>query len=337
MRSGRAGIGIAGIVLGALVAARALADDAPHVVLPEPVWDFGTVEQGQKVEHVFRLSNRGSGVLRIDHVKSSCGCTVAVVSARDVAPGGDGRVTVTLDTGRMAGRTSKVVTVYTSDPDAAVVSLALTGQVLADLLATPNALYLGKVRRGEPVSREVLVTPGRQDESSVVTAVEHSNPALHASLDARADGAGQRIVVTLDRDTPLGRFNDTLTLRTTSRRTPVITVPVFGSIDGDVIVLPPQVTFGVTHAGGAPERELYIRNRSARALTVTRVDVPSDVATYDLKAVEEGQEYRLTIRLRDGLKPGKVESAVEIYTDDPAESRIVVPLYAIVRDGQRRG
>src|SRR5581483_3828305 len=198
MGLGRTAIGLAGILLGAALAARAGADAGGRVVVPEQTWDFGTVEQGTKVEHVFRLANRGSDTLRIDHVKSSCGCTVGVASARDVPAGGEGRITVTLDTARMAGRTNKVVSVHTSDPEASVVSLGMTGTVLADLVATPNALYLGHIRRGDAAS-----------------AVEHSNPALHTALGPRPDG-GQRVVVTLDRDTPLGRFNDTLTLRTTS-------------------------------------------------------------------------------------------------------------------------
>src|SRR5881392_1925689 len=54
---------------------------APRLALEQRAFDFGTVERGAKVEHTFPLPNRGEGVLLIDHVKSSCGCTVAVVSA----------------------------------------------------------------------------------------------------------------------------------------------------------------------------------------------------------------------------------------------------------------
>ena len=325
-----------GAALVVLLAARPAAPEGRLAPL-EPTFDFGTLERGAKVEHTFRLTNRGDAAVRIDHVKSTCGCTVAVVSARDVAPGGEGRVTVTLDTARMAGRVTKVVTVYTNDPDTPVAALALTGEVVTDLVATPPALYLGKVRRGEAVSREVQITSGRPGEIFSVTGVEHSNPSLRATVDPRADGPGQRVLVTLDRDTPLGHLNDQLTLRTTSPRQPVLTVPVFGSVEGDVIVLPPQVTFGVTRGEKAPERELFIRNRGARPLAVVRVVVPADVASADLSAIEEGQEWRVTVRLRDGLPPGKVEGAVEIFTDNPDERRIVVPLYAIVRGVRRRG
>jgi len=329
---GRWGAGLALVFAAGLGAAE---EGRPRVALDEPVFDFGTVDRGARVDHTFRVPNRGGATLRIDHVKSSCGCTVAVLSEREVPPGGEARVGVSLDTARLAGRTTKTVNVYTNDPDAPVVGLSLAGQVLADLILTPQPLYLGHLRRGEAVRREVIVTSGRPGERYVVERVEPTSPHLHARLEPRPDGPGQRLVVELDRDLPLGRFNEQLRLHTTSPREPVLTLPVFGSVEGDVVVLPPQVTFGVTRGGAAPERELYIRNRGTRPVTVTSVTVPDGVVTYTLAAVQEGREYRLTLRLRDGLKPGKVESKVEIFTDHPEEKHLVIPLYAIVRDGRR--
>jgi hypothetical protein len=333
--TGRAWLGLVAV---ALALATAGADERrPRLAFDAPVFDFGSVEQGATVEHVFVLANRGDGDLRLEHVKSSCGCTVAVVSARDVPPGGQGRVSVTLDTAGLHGRTAKVVTVYTNDAAAPAAALTLTGQVLADVVAEPSPLYLGRVRRGERVRREVTLVPGRPGEAHVVTAVEHGNPSLRATLEPLVPGPGQRLVVELDRDTPLGRFNEQLTLRTTSPRMPSLPLAVFGSVEGDVVVLPPQATFGVTRGGSAPERELVIRNRGARPLAVRAVKVPSDVCTYEIATVEPGVEYRVTLRLKDTLPPGKVERAVEILTDHPDEARVVVPLYAIVRAGRRRG
>src|SRR6185503_15908788 len=126
-----------------------------------------------------------------------------------------------------------------------------------------------------------------------------------------------------------------LTLRTTSQREPTLTLTVFGSVEGDVVVLPPQVTFGVTQADAALERELFIRNRGDKPLTVTRVVVPPDIATYQLEEVAAGVEYRVTLRLRDGLRDGKLQGDVEIFTNHPDEPRLVVPLFAIVRHTRR--
>jgi hypothetical protein len=321
-------------VLALLLVARIAAAADPE---PSNVFDFGTVERGALVEHAFTLPNRGQNEVRIEHVKSTCGCTVGVASARDIPPGGVGRVLVTLDTARLAGRTTKVVSVYTNDPGAPVVPLTLTGQVMVDLVLAPDRLYLGRVRRGERVRREVVIAPGRPGTHFALVGVERATSTLRATLAPPDGSVEQRLIVELDADLPLGRFNDHLVLRTTSPRDPLLTLPVFGSIEGDVLVLPPHVTFGVTRRDAAAERELFIRNRGPRPFSVTRVAVPSELVTYELTAVEAGVEYRVTLRLRDQLPPGKVEGEVEIFTDHPDERRLVVPLYAIVRGGRRRG
>ena len=233
-----------GALAAVLLASAALAGEpCPRLAIDEAVHDFGTVERGVRVAHTFVLRNGGDMPLRIEHVKSSCGCTVGVTSKRDIPPGQEGRVTVTLDTARLAGRTTKVATVYTNDPDSRTASLVLAGQVLADLVATPSPLYLGRVRRGQRIEREILVTPGRPGMDYAVTAVEHATPGVQTRLEPRPDGPGQRVVVIFAGDMPLGRLSERLTLRTSSPREPELTVSVLGSVEGDVVVLPPQVTF----------------------------------------------------------------------------------------------
>src|SRR5206468_1084561 len=106
------GAGLALVVAAGLGAAE---EGRPRIALDEPVFDFGTVDRGARVDHTFRVPNRSGATLRIDHVKSSCGCTVAVLSEREVPPGGEARVALSLDTARLAGRTTKTVNVYTND------------------------------------------------------------------------------------------------------------------------------------------------------------------------------------------------------------------------------
>jgi len=323
-------------LLGALVLpAPSAADDQPRLVVEQGMFDFGMVERGARIEHTFRILNRGTGELRIDHVKGSCGCTVGVASASEVSGGGEGRVLVTLDTSGMAGRMTKVVNVYTNDPASPVIGLGMTGEIVADIVVSPNPLYLGRVRRGDRTRREVLLRPGRPGGTETVTRVEHGGAVVRATLEPLPSGSGQRLVIELRHDLPLGRFSEQLTLRTTSPREPTLAMTVFGSVEGDVVVLPPQVTFGVTRSDSALERELFIRNRGDRPLTVTRVAVPAGIATYQLETIAEGLEYRVTLRLRAGLRPGKIEGDVEIFTNHPDEGHLLVPLFAIVRNPRR--
>ncbi len=321
------------MVLGLAIALSAgLAGAGPRLGVDEPVSDFGSVEQGTPVTHVFQLKNTGDATLRISNVKSSCGCTAAVVSEHDVPPGGEARVLATLDTSRVAGRTTKVLSVYSDDPQVPVAALTLTGNVLADLTLTPSPVYLGRIRRGETVTREIVIRPGRPLGTDTVRAVGGELSGLQTRLDVAPDGT-QRLILGLGTDVPLGRFTRELRLETTSARQPVIVLPVFGSIEGDVVVLPSQVSFGVARAGASPERRLLIRNRGLQPLTVRRVSVP-DSFEYSLRTLEDGLEYQLSLKLRDDVRPGTVSGEVEIFTDHPTEQRVVVPLHAVV---QRRG
>jgi len=130
----------AGLVVLLVATAGGVDDLQPRLALEQGIFDFGTVERGVPVDHTFHLPNRGSAELRVDHVKSSCGCTVAVVSEREIPPGGEARVSVTLDTARLGGRTTKTVSVYTNDPDSPVVPLRIVPPAMVDcaIVALPS-------------------------------------------------------------------------------------------------------------------------------------------------------------------------------------------------------
>lgn len=206
-------------------------DGAPRAVAELPVHDFGTVEQGTIVDHVFKVKNTGTGALRVDHVKGTCACTVGVATGEAIAPGGEAWVTVSLDTTRLAGRTTKTVTVYSNDPASPTLPVTVTGEVLTDLIVRPTPLYLGHVRRGDVVRREIAVSPGRPGGTASVVSVEAPGPRLRAWVEPAVGTVGQRVVVELDATASSGRFSDEVVLRTTSARQPTMTLRVLGTID----------------------------------------------------------------------------------------------------------
>jgi hypothetical protein len=168
----------------------------------------------------------------VDHVKSTCACTVGVATGEAIAPGDEAWVTVRLDTERLAGRTTKTATVYTNDPAAPTLPVTLTGQVLTDLVVHPTPLYLGHVRQGLVVRRELTVEPGRPGGVASVVGVEAASPRLKAWIEPATSGVGQRVVVELDASASSGRFSDDLVLKTSSSSQPTLTVKVLGTIDG---------------------------------------------------------------------------------------------------------
>src|SRR5262245_52891898 len=96
----------------------------------ESSFDFGTVEQGSAVKHVFKFKNVGSDTLRIEQVKTSCGCTAAE-SSKIIPPRQDGQIAVTYNTGSALGKASKTVFVYSNDVEANQRSVTVHGTIEA--------------------------------------------------------------------------------------------------------------------------------------------------------------------------------------------------------------
>ncbi len=102
----------------------------PKILLAENNYDFGTVVQGPPVKHTFKFKNVGTDTLRIEQVKTSCGCTAAE-SSKIIAPQGEGQIDVTFNTANQMGKVSKTVFIYSNDVEAQQRSLTIHGTVEA--------------------------------------------------------------------------------------------------------------------------------------------------------------------------------------------------------------
>ena len=121
---------------------------APDLVIENYKFDFGQVYQGERVEHVYRFRNAGDAPLRIEKVRSSCGCTAALASAEIIAPGEQGEVKAVFDSTRFRGRVTKTIYLYTDDPVHRETHFTLSGEVLAKLVANPAKLVFDNLSPG---------------------------------------------------------------------------------------------------------------------------------------------------------------------------------------------
>lgn len=111
--------------------------DNPRLALPDLaaskyLYDFGEISPTAKVEKTFVLKNDGSKPLEIASVKSTCGCTAALLTDNTVAPGGQTTVKITFDptTEQIAGsRVTREVKVVTNDPLRPSASFHITAYV----------------------------------------------------------------------------------------------------------------------------------------------------------------------------------------------------------------
>jgi hypothetical protein len=83
---------------------------AATLVLEEQEFDFGTLDEGEKVEHLFKFTNTSNNPLTISNARGSCGCTVPEWPKEPIAPGEKGEIKVKFDSKGKKGVQSKTVT-----------------------------------------------------------------------------------------------------------------------------------------------------------------------------------------------------------------------------------
>ncbi len=91
-------------------------------------YNFGVVDEGEIVKHVYKFTNTGSEPLIISNAKGSCGCTVPTWPKEPIPPGGAGEIKVEFNSKGKPGPQSKRVTV-TANTNPTETYLEILGEV----------------------------------------------------------------------------------------------------------------------------------------------------------------------------------------------------------------
>ncbi|QHL86197.1 DUF1573 domain-containing protein [Nibribacter ruber] len=83
----------------------------PSIVFEEAKFDFGTIKQGEVVEHTFLFTNNGSQPLVISNVRTTCGCTVPTWPKTPIQPGQTAEITARFNSAGKMGQQNKVITI----------------------------------------------------------------------------------------------------------------------------------------------------------------------------------------------------------------------------------
>ena len=112
-------------------AAPAVIYDKAEIKFDTLAHDFKEVLEGKDAIYVFTFYNIGKEPLIISEARPGCSCTVSDYTKEPVMPGKSGIITVKYGTQNRMGSFTKSVTVTSNSTIAPVVSLTITGTVIA--------------------------------------------------------------------------------------------------------------------------------------------------------------------------------------------------------------
>jgi len=203
---------------------------APQIAVDRPIYDFGSISQGAKVEHTFVIRNKGDAALTIKSVRPSCGCTAATTSASVIAPGKTGEIKASFNSANYSGAVNKTVTVDSNDAKAPSSILNLKGTVIENIQITPKQLNLGQVKI-DATKKATVTVSNRGSKPLNLTTVKSTLPQIAATADKKLLKPGEsgtlQVSITPRKGDRL--LSGYLSIMTDNPAKPEITVPVYGS------------------------------------------------------------------------------------------------------------
>ena len=89
-------------------------EDYPKINIEDSNFDFGTINEGDKVEHIFKFTNTGNGSLMVINAQPSCGCTVPEWTKNPLKKGESGEIKIIFNSAGKSGQQQKTVYLTTN-------------------------------------------------------------------------------------------------------------------------------------------------------------------------------------------------------------------------------
>jgi hypothetical protein len=303
---------------------------APAIEFRETVYDAGESWQGETVSHVFSFTNSGNAELKISRVRSTCGCTASNLSSDTIAPGESGEIRASFNTRGYRGKKSQSIYVSSNDPGQPTVQLRIETTVKTAAAFSPVHLQFGRVTVGAGAVRETaLVFDG---ESFPVLEISAQPEFFSARiLEPEGETGGDppiRIEVALSPEAPVGRHRGTLTARLDHPRIKHLTGHLLVTVEGVITSSPRMLFFSGEDQAEVVVKTVSVTNQGEEPVEIRNVSSSIPQFTAEVKTIEPGQNFEVSIRLSPETEPGRYNGEVRIETSLPDQAVIAVPLRA---------
>lgn len=105
-------------------------DKPTSIKFKKMAYNFGSVIDGDKVNHTFKFKNSGDVSLILIDVRGSCGCTVPENWPKEpILPGQSAQIDVTFDSKNRVGKVRKTIRIQ-ANTEPSITTLEILGEVI---------------------------------------------------------------------------------------------------------------------------------------------------------------------------------------------------------------
>ena len=336
-----AGMYLRTVSLMLMVAAFSFGQNAPKMILEDPIKDFGTVVKGDVLEWSFTVKNTGTADLVITDARPSCGCTVAQFD-KAIKPGETGKINAKLETKDFKGVINKTITVVSNDLENPNARIFLKANIKAvvDILPDANLRFTKLKKESTKVQRLLVTEEGGFDfkvlkaEGSQPWIKIETAPAPKENTVANYPNTQYEITATIGPDAPVGMVNETAALTTTSKKMPVAKLKILGLVRSDVMASPPKLELGTVEAAPDFQRLLKVKdNTKSGTFEIVSAQCSIPFFTVSQETVTKGEDYNLVLKFSQTPPKGEFSGKVIIKTNSPIDEykSIEIPVTGSVK------
>ncbi len=304
----------------------------PTIFFNNPDFDFGKIYKGQKVEHIYTFENRGKDILKIKNVKTSCGCTAAILTADTIPPGKTGEIKATFSSGSTSGNIKKSITVASNDPDTPKYRLTISGEIIKDLIIKPEHIDFGSISAGEETNKTVSIKSQTEPDFKIKKIIP-SKPFIDATIVGEKNGE-YIIKIALKHNPEIGRFNGGIFLETNSQIESKVNIPFFGEIAGDITTYPRKIYYGLVVKGKELSQKLYVKVNKSDIEILKIKTTPDYISTRIIEKKEgESPHYLIEVILHPEAAIGNIGGLLELHTNSKTQPVTRIPILGEIEQG----
>ena len=309
--------------------------ESPRAVVPQRSHDFGTVKQGEKLEHTFILRNEGTAPLTIARIDLSVPGTKTRFG-KTILPGGTGKIIMEWDTSSVQGEFEADATVRLNDPSQPKIGLQVKAIVKAPIEFVPHPQVFFSAYQDQTPERTVQVI-NNEDRPLSITRAESMSDHYDVKLEPVLDGFVYNLHVKVRPGVPFGRYaEEPIYLHTDHPERSRLQVLANLFVKPDFYASPELVNFGsfpsealALHPQLLPllKQTVILSNRRA-PLEIQRIetDVPFVEITRE-PANGKSDKFKLDISLvPEKLQKGKITGNIRVVTNGPNVAEFLIPL-----------
>lgn len=316
------------ITVAALVSFRVAAEAAtsPRIRFDKTTHDFGEVKRGEVAKPTFYFTNTGPGTLKVLDVKPGCGCTTAGTWDKEVPAGGTGAIPLQFNSAGFSGNISKAVTVTFEDPEQPVVVLTIQGKVWTPVEVNPTAAVFTFAE--DSTNSEVrTIQIVNHEAADLKLEAPQVGPGFNAEIKTIKPGKEFELRISMSSTAPSGNLTAPITVRTSSKEMPVISVYAMAVSRPAVAVSPQTLILPAASQNNVFSPVVTIRSDAGPALALSEASSNVPGVRVEPRELQPGRLFQLSVVFPvDPKLEGVTNPEISVKTSHPRYPVLRIPI-----------